>query len=284
MKHLTLVGLGMVALASGVTAQSYQLHSFEKIQLTDRFWSEGATFGDFNKDGNQDVASGPYWWAGPDFTARHTYYSDSRAWQKQNKDGSTQTIPGYEGALGTKNTYSDNFFAFSHDFNADGWDDILILGFPGQESSWYENPQGKPGYWTRHIILDVTDNESPTFTDLTGDGKPEIVCGSGGHYGYASPNWEHPEKPWKFHPITPKGPWAKFTHGMGVGDVNGDKRMDFLAKKVGGNNRNNSMVIPPGNFMPTPSVPAAEPRCMPTMWMEMVTMTSLPVLRHMVMV
>jgi hypothetical protein len=231
MKHLTLFGLGLVALVNGMTAQSYQLHSFEKIQLTDRFWSEGATFGDFNKDGNQDVASGPYWWAGPDFNARHTFYPDRRAWQKQNKDGSIKTIPGFEGALGSKNTYSDNFFAFSHDFNADGWDDILILGFPGQESSWYENPRGKPGYWARHIILDVTDNESPTFADLTGDGKPEIICSSGGHYGYASPDWAHPEKPWTFHPITPKGPWAKFTHGMGIGDVNGDKRLDYLAKE-----------------------------------------------------
>ena len=205
MKHLTLVGIGLVALVNGLAAQSFHLHSFEKIQLTDRFWSEGATFGDFNKDGKQDVASGPYWWAGPDFKTRYTYYPDNLGWQKQNKDGSVQTIQGYEGALGTKNAYSSNFFAFSHDFNADGWDDILILGFPGAESSWYENPQGKAGHWERHVILDVTDNESPTFTDITGDGKPEIVCGSGGHYGYASPDWSQPEKSLR-SPPSPSSP------------------------------------------------------------------------------
>jgi len=37
----------------------------------------------------------------------------------------------------------------------------------------------------RHKIFDQTDNESPTFTDLTGDGKPELVCITKGAYGYA---------------------------------------------------------------------------------------------------
>jgi hypothetical protein len=39
-------------------------HTFKKHQLSDQFWSEGANFGDFNKDGKGDVVSGPYWWKG----------------------------------------------------------------------------------------------------------------------------------------------------------------------------------------------------------------------------
>src|SRR5665213_1063747 len=35
-------------------------------------------------------------------------------------------------------------------------------------------------------------------------------------------------KPWKFHPITPNGKWGKFTHGLGVGDVNGDGLNDVI--------------------------------------------------------
>jgi hypothetical protein len=80
------------------------------------------------------------------------------------------------------------------------------------------------------VTIDVTDNESPTFTDVTGDGQAEIVCSSGGYMGYATPDSANPANKWTFHRISPNRNYHRFTHGLGIGDVNGDKRFDILEK------------------------------------------------------
>jgi hypothetical protein len=51
---------------------------------------------------------------------------------------------------------------------------------------------------------------------------------NGGYMGYASPDWKNPTQPWTFHRCTSKGPYQRYTHGIGYGDVNGDGRTDLL--------------------------------------------------------
>jgi hypothetical protein len=210
---LLLAGLLLPAL---VSAESGTLRSFRKIQLTDQFICEGAHFGDFNRDGQMDVVAGPYWYAGPDFKTRHEFNAPAEK--------------PYDPAKG----YSDYFLTFVYDFNADGWPDILVYSWPGKETAWYENPQGRAGHWPRHVIFDVTDNESPALADITGDGKPELICHTGGTLGYAEINWSDPTQPAKFRAISPKDEtgrkWFRYTHGYGYGDINGDGRVDLLEK------------------------------------------------------
>jgi len=202
--HLILTGASLAVLLPS-TASTLK---WETTKLTGDFLAEGASVGDFNKDGVKDVAYGPLWFAGPSYKDSHQIYP----------------VEKFE-----PRGYSKNFLSYGADLNADGWDDVLVLGFPGDESYWFENPKGQPGDWKKHVALKITDNESPAWTDLTGDGKPEIVCSQGGFFGYASPA-EDPTQVWTFVPVSANAAGGRFTHGLGVGDVNGDSKPDLLEK------------------------------------------------------
>jgi hypothetical protein len=220
----------LVASVPGLASAKDLLHTFKKVQLTDQFWAEGADLGDFNHDGKIDVVSGPFWYEGPDFKKRHEFWPANANFKRKKSDGTEETVPGFEGALGVNNAYSECFLTYAYDFNGDGWTDVIVYGFPGAEAAWYENPKGREGHWQRHVIFDVLDNESPGLVDVTGDGKPELLCCSRGYIGYAHADWAHPAAPWTFHAVSPKGDYQKFTHGIGSGDVNGDGRVDILEK------------------------------------------------------
>lgn len=184
---------------------------FTTHRLTDVFYAEGAAAADVNHDGKTDILYGPHWYEGPDWKKAHEIYPVV--------------------AFKPDNDYSKNFLSYAPDLNNDGWADYLVLGFPGDVAYWFENPKGQVGPWARHDVLPVLDNESPTWGDLTGDGKAEIIGSSGGFFGFASPNTSDPAKEWPFQKISSqKAAGERFTHGLGYGDVNGDGRIDLLEK------------------------------------------------------
>jgi len=207
MRHL--LSCSLIAVAGIVSAaDNLVLHTFTKQRLSDQFFCEGSAIGDFNKDGVKDVASGPYWYAGPELTAKHTIYPPKAI---------------------EPTTYSDNFLTFAHDMNGDGFDDVIVVGWPGKEGVWFQNP-GNHMPWPRHVVMDIVDNESAMFADLTGDGKPEMLCNRGGFVGYYAADWSDAKKSWTWKSVSEKGAWHKYTHGIGQGDVNGDGRVDILLR------------------------------------------------------
>ena len=178
--------------------------AFNKKVLSSEYYSEGANFGDFNKDGNVDVVSGPYWYEGPDFDKKHEIY----------------LVKAYPKNRG----YANSFFSFSFDFNNDGWLDILAWGLPGRPATIYENPKNKKGHWNAYKIFPSVGHESPVFGDINKDGQPELLCVYKGKVGYAQWNKAKPYEQWQWVPI---GGYRN-AHGLGFGDINGDGKNDII--------------------------------------------------------
>src|SRR5215471_21088074 len=95
------ITLAALLLSSSLVPAKEILHTFKKVQITDKFWAEGATFGDFNRDGKVDIAYGPFWYEGPDFKKSHEYYPATATFTLKKKDGVEEVIPGFEGGLGS---------------------------------------------------------------------------------------------------------------------------------------------------------------------------------------
>lgn len=200
--------LVIVGLATPAFCES-GLPQFEKQILTDQYYCDGITTGDINRDGKADIVAGPFWYEGPGFTNKHEFYPAK--------------------AFPTEPSPTDSMFSFVHDFNGDGWPDILVLGRVHlHQAFWYENPQGKAGPWKKHFVFERIKGESPPFQDVDGDGKPELVAHDGTRWGLIQPDGNNPTNAWRFKPITVEGKFEQFYHGEGIGDVNGDGRLDLI--------------------------------------------------------
>ena len=106
-----------------------------------------------------------------------------------------------------------------------------------------------------------------------GDERPELVCTRDGFFGYATIDPDQPFGEWPFHAISEKVAPIPFGHGLGVGDVNGDGRMDVLMKDGWFEQPESLDKSPGGPSTPSPSPPSAARICSPTTWTATATTT-----------
>jgi hypothetical protein len=194
---------------------------FKRTVLDNVFRSEGVAVGDFNKDGKTDIAAGTVWYEAPDWKLQLT----------------GEKAPEYDPL-----SYSHAFQTFADDLNGDGWTDLVVVDWPGLMTWWLENPKRAGTAWPQHVLTPVTNTESPQFVDVDGDGKLDLLAafspdpkdfdGPARRMGFMT-RTSDPYALWKIHAVSAAGaPSTKrYSHGIGLGDINRDGRKDILVKE-----------------------------------------------------
>lgn len=212
---------GGLAAAEPPASRSSSAIRFNKTCLDAKFRSEGVAVGDFNHDGRPDIAAGSVYYAAPDWRM-HVIQEEAREYDPLR--------------------YSNSFCNFADDLNGDGWADLIVVDFPSKETWWFENPRGASRPWPRHVCIPVTNNESPTYLDVDGNGRRALVAA----FSPDPLDWDGPQRrmavsrrsddPYALWNITaisaPAAPGTtRYSHGLGVGDVNRDGRNDVLVSE-----------------------------------------------------
>ena len=176
---------------------------WRKHTINDQSPFEAAGIADFNRDGKLDVFSGDSWYAAPN-------------WQRH----VVRKLP-----PSPNPHYCEDFADLPLDVNGDGNMDIVTCAYFSKRIAWVEHPGDPTEPWIEHTVDTPGPMETGQLVDINGDGKLDFLPNVIRSVAWYELTRQGSDPQWTKHEVGKEA-----GHGVGIGDINGDGRLDIITR------------------------------------------------------
>lgn len=203
LKSICVTGFG-IALVLGSLVSGDEPVRFRRHAINPQSEFSAAAAIDVNQDGKLDIVSGAWWYASPKWE-RHRLREVE--------------------LIGNR---FDDYSNLPLDVDQDGDLDLVSINYRSKSLYWVSNPGRSGGEWPKFVIDTPGPSETGFLADINNDGQLDLVP-NGTKFAAWYSRSSNRDGSGKVQYLRHDLPEEIVGHGIGVGDINGDGRVDLVS-------------------------------------------------------